>query len=371
MDCCRPIFNKLRSGALPEDMHLGLWLDRALDAQPDMKGTDVERKPLQDATNKLLSEVRRIGAPHGYREHYNRWRKLLDDDGVLACEAATLGRTIVGMGAKNALEFGIFLDHTWGVPVLPGSSLKGIAAATAHRLAKQAEWQKGGSQYNAMFGTTDESGVVRFLDAWRVPDSKPLVQRDVMTVHHPDYYQKDEPVPPSDMDSPTPIAFLSVSGTYLLAVEGPADWADVAMTLLQKGLREFGIGAKTNAGYGRLAMDYASKADQRRVEEDAKRKQDEILRKKAEDAAAASDAKAQQELMELERFKAAMLKAKDNERPQVLMRCWSSLGGQVPNAAQWLFDDVWKLDLAEADRKYKTKSYYDAVRRAYLAAKRG
>ena len=66
------------------------------------------------------------------------------------------------------------------------------------------------------------------------------------------------------MDSPTPIPFASVTGRYLVAVEGDPAWCDAAMKILGLGLAELGVGAKTNAGYGRMALDYEAKKEQAR-----------------------------------------------------------------------------------------------------------
>jgi hypothetical protein len=76
----------------------------------------------------------------------------------------------------------------------------------------------------------------------------------VITVHHEGYYQ-DGKEPPADWDSPTPVPFLSATGSYLVAVSGPSGWDDAAMKLLRLALKEMGVGAKTSSGYGRLTLD--------------------------------------------------------------------------------------------------------------------
>jgi len=113
--------------------------------------------------------------------------------------------------------------------------------------------------YDHLFGSTDERGAVTFFDAWWWPTSENAVipiHQDVMTVHHQDYYQGKSECPPSDVDDPVPVAFASVTGSYLVGVEGDPGWCDVALRLLKLGLSELGIGAKTNAGYGRVRLEY-------------------------------------------------------------------------------------------------------------------
>ncbi len=94
--------------------------------------------------------------------------------------------------------------------------------------------------------------------------------RNVLTVHHREYYtggpgQRVDPtsgqpiaretdrVAPSDFDDPNPVGFISTRGTFLLAVAGPdREWAQAALTILQRALRDNGVGGKTSSGYGRL-----------------------------------------------------------------------------------------------------------------------
>ncbi|MCB9694480.1 MAG: type III-B CRISPR module RAMP protein Cmr6 [Alphaproteobacteria bacterium] len=177
---------------------------------------------------------------------------------------------IVGLGGKGVSEVGITLHHTWGVPVLPGSSLKGIAALGARRFLEGWEGRphpdavraEGPTPYDALFGDVEEQGAVVFHDAWMVPtpDDKNPIHRDVMTVHHPDYYQDGEE--PADTESPIPVPFVSASGSWLVALElapgldpeAHGAWLEAAWTALRLGLDRHGIGSKTNAGYGRFDL---------------------------------------------------------------------------------------------------------------------
>jgi hypothetical protein len=138
--------------------------------------------------------------------------------------------------------------------------LKGLAASAAHQDLEDPEWRRVkedgtmGTSHLALFGNQESSGHVTFHDALWIPagDRLPL-DLDVMTVHHPDYYQGD--LPPADWDSPIPVAFVSAHGKYLLALTGPEAWVRTAMTILTEALAQDGIGAKTAAGYGRMTVD--------------------------------------------------------------------------------------------------------------------
>jgi len=174
----------------------------------------------------------------------------------------TDGRMIIGLGGENVLETGLTLNHTYGTPMIPGTALKGLAAHYCHKAWGGADerFKFGGEYHRAIFGTNEYSGHIIFHDAWITPDSLiGSLQPDVMTPHHGDYYSDEKGLtPPTDFDDPNPVTFLSVVGTFLIAVScdipGPIgdEWAEKVFELLSDALREWGIGGKTNAGYGRL-----------------------------------------------------------------------------------------------------------------------
>jgi CRISPR-associated protein Cmr6 len=161
--------------------------------------------------------------------------------------------------------------------------LKGLAAHYCHRVlgshdrkfdkTKQQDLPDDEKIYDALFGTSDDSGHIRFHDAWIDPESlkqKPL-RKDIMTPHHGDYYSgtmirtgdNDEEIPaaPTDFDKPNPVSFLSVTGKFYIAVscddldpQNGQQWADFAFEMLENALKEWGIGGKTSAGYGRMTI---------------------------------------------------------------------------------------------------------------------
>lgn len=56
---------------------------------------------------------------------YQRWQAVTA--GATRFEAQARGRLVVGLGGKGVLEFGLTLQHVTGLPVIPGSALKGLA----------------------------------------------------------------------------------------------------------------------------------------------------------------------------------------------------------------------------------------------------
>lgn len=218
-----------------------------------------------------------------YKTAYERWERSLPEL-TASNQLQTAGRLIVGLGSENVLETGISIHHTYGMPIIPGSALKGLAAhycdqvwgttdgrykkptpseneAYRQYLAGKAPKQED-NFHRLLFGTTDDSGCITFHDAWFVPGSSPApLVLDVMTPHHPRWNDINNPVPPTDFDSPTPVPFLSVTGTFRVAVSwhGPTsdkakNWTELARSLLGDALRDWGIGGKTTSGYGRLTL---------------------------------------------------------------------------------------------------------------------
>ena len=239
--------------------HPGLWLDKFLPEQT--------RQGEVGQIKDQFKEAAELSIPDAYSQFFQTWKAALQRAGAKTRQARALGRLAIGLGAESVLENSLSIHRTYGVPYIPGSALKGLAARYARLRLEDEAWrtevnQRGdiirrGEAYRVLFGDTAEAGYVTFFDALYVPNSapqnRPLVL-DVITVHHPKYYQ-GESAPPADWDSPTPVPFLSARGSYLIALFGPDAWVDVAFQILARALREEGIGAKTNSGYGRMTIE--------------------------------------------------------------------------------------------------------------------
>ena len=209
-----------------------------------------------------------------YSQAYPRWIKTFSADKFhLPFPVATTNRLIIGLGTANVLEAGIRLHQTYGTPIIPGSTLKGLAAHYCHEVWGQIQNNEAGEEtkrfrndgvyHRILFGDTDERGrgTIVFHDAWIQPESlKGALRMDVMTPHHQDWQTQKQA--PTDFDSPVPVSFISVSGTFQchLSWAGPVDhspeeiqqWLKLAQALLTEALSEWGAGAKTSSGYGRL-----------------------------------------------------------------------------------------------------------------------
>jgi len=266
-----------RSPDMEKAANAGLVLDSYLEQHGD-KG-EARRFLLADAS------CAAVNAQPLYEAAFNRYvRGIAETPNTVQVEFRTIGRLITGLGIESVLETGLRLHGTYGTPLIPGSSLKGLAAHYCSGIwglqsgnEQFREFVEGlddegnkverpGEYYHFLFGDTDDAGHLTFHDAWITPVCltppkngerriRGLVE-DVMTPHHPAY--AEGAAPPSDMDSPVPINFLSVAGSFLVSAscdvsgDNGLRWAEAAMRLLEQAMRDWGAGGKTSSGYGRM-----------------------------------------------------------------------------------------------------------------------
>jgi CRISPR-associated protein Cmr6 len=221
------------------------------------------------------------------REWNTRWQDCAKAANGEPFGLTTDWRLIAGLGRKGSLEVG-FTFHRYGFPILPGSSVKGVARAWAllqiaekvgttelkeldgilsadgdkerekyedWKAGQPAEVQKLADDFRTVFGTTAAAGRAVFFDA--IPASLPTLELDIMNPHYPKYYSGEEP--PTDWQSPVPVYFLTVAANtefrFAVGWRGALDeegrrLRNLAQTWLIEGLTQLGAGAKTSAGYG-------------------------------------------------------------------------------------------------------------------------
>ncbi|MDW8253848.1 MAG: type III-B CRISPR module RAMP protein Cmr6 [Chloroflexota bacterium] len=289
--------NIVKSGETPS--HLALAYDAWAPVSPgDGKVPDNDRQA-------WLGKLADIPVDPDYARFFERWKASFRAEGDRTLEVTLASRLLIGHGNSSATDVGLTVHHTWGVPVIPGTALKGLLAhyvdavygpdgqdaadeEQKRRRYRGITWdgrriRRGpGEVYRALFGApeTDEddwlraagqpagasAGLVTFHDALYVPGSGIPFAMDVLTVHQKRYYDAHN-MPgaqngpwPNDYDSPNPVSFLTVRPhvRFLLALSGPPDWTALAEHLLLDALATWGIGAKTSAGYGRLTATSAA-----------------------------------------------------------------------------------------------------------------
>jgi CRISPR-associated protein Cmr6 len=236
----------LQEVSVQKDTHAGLWLDKYLIDD----GDDAKKIMVKD-----IAET--IQIPDLYKNFYKKWEKTLKESKAVTRKATTQGRLAINLGSETTLETSIAMHHTYGVPYIPGSALKGLSAHYAINSLDAKEWGRGTRAFQIIFGDMTNAGYVNFFDALYVPGSGPqgrALWPDIITVHHPGYYQGQEDAP-ADWDSPIPIPFLTTSGSFLVALSGPSNWVNAALQILGFALEREGIGAKTSSGYGRMKLE--------------------------------------------------------------------------------------------------------------------
>lgn len=268
-------------------LNAGLVFDRFIADWGSDSAKDAKHNaftPVLDAANKY-ADTRLLAGLNA------RWEKSAEPDGAQGDMLFTLQtdwRMIAGLGRKGPLEVG-FTFNRYGFPVLPGSSVKGIARATAfydiaEKLGmegnalkeldsalseddpkKLADWlrelqpseeaAKWIAQFRRAFGTTGNAGQAVFFDA--IPEKRVTVELDIMNPHYPDYYKDTSgKTAPTNWQSPTPIFFLAVAAKqrfrFAIGWRGKPDAGAhrAARDWLENGLKDLGAGGKTSAGYG-------------------------------------------------------------------------------------------------------------------------
>lgn len=229
------------------------------------RGQEAERNQVFERARRSLEASKPL-----YTAAYIRWRESLAGSHEVS-EYRTKSRLIIGLGRDTVLETGITLQHTYGVPVLPGTGLKGLCAHYCHTVwgAENPAFQEGGELHKTLFGTTESAGWVSFADAWMKPESIATssgLLRDVITPHHQAWNsglgkRGENPAHgPSDEDDPIPVTWMSVKGAFTVAYgldlerldPQYAKLKDLVGGLLVQALTKWGIGGKTSSGYGRM-----------------------------------------------------------------------------------------------------------------------
>ena len=272
--------------------HLGLAYEAWGPVGDDGKVGDNDRRP-------WLKKLAGLAVSPDYARYFARWKASFASDGDRLAEFTLTSRLLIGHGNASAIDVGLTVHHTWGVPVIPGSALKGLVAHYVDATygpadASKKPWEQEGDErvranyqgviwrrrriargpgaiYRALFGAPEadedaamreqgfeagaKAGLVTFHDALYVPgsraDNKPFAA-DVLTVHQKGYYDSSGQSLPNDYDSPNPVAFLTARPEcrFLLALSGPGEWTELAAQLLADALKNWGVGGKTAAGYG-------------------------------------------------------------------------------------------------------------------------
>lgn len=202
-------------------------------------------------------------------------------------QATLQSRLLLNLSGGILENAGIAMEYICGVPVIPGSAVKGAARRYAIALMQEcpeeekldmldtficifgcveADFEKGSDlslafdseilrEMGELYGK--RKGKVYFFQA--VPNSPLKLCADVLTPHH-NKFMKGDLQEPTDNEDPVPSFFPAVQGgkstTYTFTLHAPQapDVLDTAKEWLTKSLTLFGLGAKGAAGYGLFSI---------------------------------------------------------------------------------------------------------------------
>lgn len=286
------IYNDNDPGLIEFDLdsaHAGLMMQRGLLQYTD--GNKSEKKA-------LINKICKNQPSFLYRQAFERWLMATyhdatqkeendDNESYFANLSATIdGRLYSGLPLGSTLETGVTTHHTYGMPMIAGSAIKGtVRSYTEYLLAKRKaddpeqmdyliQKDEQGNEYltyqfddgaqetlDILFGKVEgngeceNAGYLIWHDAWWIPntESNPFVS-EIVTTHHQQYYNcnLDEAL---DIESPIPNQQIAVQGSFYFVIEGDKEWAKYALKLLELTLENQGLGGKTSSGYGYFKID--------------------------------------------------------------------------------------------------------------------
>lgn len=237
-----------------ETAHLGLLMAKGFSATLDNECPDTDKaEHIESIVQKGNVQARQKGA---YQATFDHWRVVLSQLPYTESFGMALNSALfIGNSRDNALETNCTFHHVHGVPLIPGSSIRGMLR---HYLL---DMGVGAEQLTFLFGSEvgessdpegRRAGVLVFHDAMWVPESRhgPLCF-DILTPHHGEYYGQQGKVEATDFDVPVPVPQLGVQGDFWFAFScAHAGWRALVKDLLVKALVESGVGSKTTLGYG-------------------------------------------------------------------------------------------------------------------------
>lgn len=171
----------------------------------------------------------------------------------------TSSRLVIGHGEVSVREVSIKLEHIYGIPMIPSSSIKGAFRNYLNEKYSSIENNKykENDLITELFGTDKQKGKIIFIDIY---PEKFKIGIDVMTPHYGDYYSKNaQPVdtlrpasikfPVIEKESEFNITILVDKEVYSLKKE--QKFLDIKIKDEFKNfLCEKPLGAKTSVGYG-------------------------------------------------------------------------------------------------------------------------
>lgn len=223
----------------------------------------LDKRPLRIAARTNLGQGERGRPGPLLAEVAARRARALAAQGrtFVTVELRTQGAMVTGTGVSGVRDVGIELHGTYGWPIIPGSTLKGVTREYARQLGDDCT-RRLGTPMEKIFGSLPEAdpaipGAVTFFDALPGPGGVDVAVH-VLTPHTRGYRSgaEESPKPPGEHVNPEPIEFLAVEdGVFVAHLAGEEPHLSRAVELLIEAVGDLGVGAKTAAGYGYLTAE--------------------------------------------------------------------------------------------------------------------
>lgn len=175
------------------------------------------------------------------------------------------------VGVTGEIKLGFTFDYVTGLPYIPGSSIKGTLSSAFIYQNFILDQLKGNEIINSMedkeqlvkliaasiFGSNeDKPGTDIFMDSFVVPNDNSLLELDYLAPHHEDPdLDNMSGVPVLVMlrvkpDSEINFEFILKDSNIVIDGKTYVITVDEKLNLFEKIFKEFGVGAKTDVGYG-------------------------------------------------------------------------------------------------------------------------
>ncbi len=251
--------NRMESECMNECINASLYWDKF--SFKDFRTRLLLKKDTHDLAfeicvklNEILSKSSQI-IDHLKEQRDRLIKKFVEDNNVVFDdELAVKGKLLVGSGLPSILEVGMNLSRNYGLPVIPGTALKGCFShyCKEKKILNQ-------DDFKVVFGEDTSPqmenirGGIIFLDAF--PVERVEFGLDVVNNHFSRYYINGEI--PNDWYNPIPVTYVVVAKgvfrfTLLAITDLRQDLKEKLKNAFREMLRDYGVGAKTNYSYGRF-----------------------------------------------------------------------------------------------------------------------
>ncbi len=248
----------------PETANFGMIFDRYLSTWEDSPSLPKRQSTLSGPLEDFVDSFNRLGRDPLTIEMLemanNRRKEFLNNGRYISGQYETTWHLVTGMGTDHPIENGFVFDPVLGVPILPGSGIKGLCRQAAKLKLDDDQ------VLTKLFGPEPEDnrdgqatqGCLVFYDAF--PTSWPRLCVDIINCHHSSYYRQlslseSDPVLVDVTEPPTSVFFIAldrgVRFNFFVRIKDDTkvEEKDVKK-ILDFALTKIGFGAKTAVGYG-------------------------------------------------------------------------------------------------------------------------